>query len=136
LPKFGQVVLSLPKLILIDSITAINQTALGAIIVSGSHGGFSSTGFAANNPAVPLLVFFNDAGIGKDAAGIYCLAALDEKNIACACYGHMSARIGDAQDGYTNGVITHVNKHAEQLHLSPGMSVNGACAMVGFQPTA
>ncbi len=127
---------SLPQLILIDSITAINQTALGAIIVSGSHGGYSSTGFAANNSAVPLLVFFNDAGVGKDAAGIYCLAALDEKNIACACYGHMSARIGDAQDGYTNGVITHVNKCAEKLHLSPGISVTGACAMIGFQPTA
>jgi hypothetical protein len=127
---------SLPKLILIDSITAINQTALGAIIVSGSHGGYSSTGFAANNVEVPLLVFFNDAGVGKDAAGIYCLAALDEKNIACACYGHVSARIGDAQDGYTNGVITHVNKCAEKLHLSPGMSVNAACAIAGFQPTA
>jgi hypothetical protein len=122
-----------PKLILIDSITAINHSALGAVIVSGSHGGRSSTGFAIDNREVPLLVFFNDAGIGKDDAGIYCLSALDKISVACACYGHMSARIGDAQDGYLNGVVTHINRQAEALKLVLGMQVSAACSMLGAQ---
>jgi uncharacterized protein YunC (DUF1805 family) len=115
------------KMIFIDSITAINADAKNAIVISGSHGGFSSTGFALNNPERPLLVFFNDAGVGKDNAGIYCLSALEQIGVACACYGHMTACIGQALDGYEHGVITHINHSAEHLGLKIGMRVNTAC---------
>ena len=124
----------LSKLVLIDSITAISQSALNAVIVSGSHGGRSSSGFALDNPEKPLLVFYNDAGVGKDEAGIYCLSALGAKGIACASYSHTSARIGDAKDGYFNGLISQTNTLANQLGLTIGMPVLTACTLLGAHP--
>jgi hypothetical protein len=115
------------KVILLDSITAIDASALDAVIVSGSHGGRSSTGFAIENSAQPRLVFFNDAGVGKDNAGTYCLLALQLKHLACACYAHTSARIGEAQDGYSHGVVSSVNVLAAELGIEIGMRVRDAC---------
>lgn len=115
------------RMILIDSITAINADAKNSIVISGSHGGFSSTGFALSNAERPLLVFFNDAGVGKDNAGIYCLSALEQIGVACACYGHMTACIGQALDGYEHGIITHINPTAANLGLKIGMRVDAAC---------
>jgi hypothetical protein len=117
----------LSNLILLDSITAIDASALNAVIVSGSHGGRSSTGFAINNPERPRIVFFNDAGVGKDNAGIFCLEAMQAKQLACACYAHTSARIGEAQDGYSHGVVSHANLLAIELGVHPGMTVTLAC---------
>jgi hypothetical protein len=117
------------RVILLDSITAIDASALDAVIVSGSHGGRSSTGFAIDNPERPRIVFFNDAGVGKDNAGIFCLEAMQAKQLACACYTHTSARIGEAQDGYSHGMVSFVNPLAAILGVSVGMSVITACTM-------
>jgi hypothetical protein len=118
------------RVILLDSITAIDASALNAVIVSGSHGGRSSTGFAIDNPERPRIVFFNDAGVGKDHSGIYCLEAMQALNLACACYAHTSARIGEAQDGYSHGVVSFVNPLAAKLGVVVGMSVSAACTIV------
>jgi hypothetical protein len=119
----------LSKVILLDSITSIDASALDAVIVSGSHGGRSSTGFAIDNPERPRIVFFNDAGVGKDNAGIFCLEAMQAKQLACACYTHTSARIGEAQDGYSHGVVSFVNELATKLGVCVGMSIIDACAI-------
>ncbi len=100
------------QLYLIDSITQITADMQGAVIVSGSHGGVSSASYVVNAPKAPFAVFFNDAGVGKDAAGIEALNILDDIEILAFSYGHDSARIGQAQDGLDNGVVTHVNQRA------------------------
>jgi hypothetical protein len=118
------------KVLLLDSITAIagmGVAALDAVIVSGSHGGKSSTGFATDHPDRPRIVFFNDAGFGKDNAGVYCLHAMQERRLACASYAHTSARIGDAQDGYSHGLVSSANFLATQLGVQEGMGVSEAC---------
>jgi adenylosuccinate lyase len=51
-------------------------------------------------------------------------------NLACACYAHTSARIGEAQDGYSHGVVSFVNPLAAKLGVSIGMSVHTACTTV------
>ena len=57
-----------PGVLLVDSITQLEPGDAGAVAVSGSHGGVSSAQYAL---AVPLrLAVFNDAGIGKDEAGV------------------------------------------------------------------
>ena len=61
--------------ILVDSITKVEPGDADAIVVSASHGGQSSGEFALIVPFT--AVFFNDAGIGKDEAGIAGLAMLD-----------------------------------------------------------
>jgi hypothetical protein len=110
----------MPKaLFLLDSIAHIRPDMAQAVVVSGSHGGVSAAQFVlALAPDLPLAVFFNDAGIGKDAAGTAALDLLEDKGVICACYSHTSARIGDAQDGLDHGQISCVNRHAEQSGIA------------------
>ena len=109
---------------MIDSITQLEAGDEGAIVVSGSHGGASSGEFAL---ALPLqLVFFNDAGGGKDDAGIAALTLLQARGVAAATVAHTSARIGDAFDAWHHGVISHVNDQALALGLRVGQSVRDA----------
>ena len=109
------------SILLVDSITEIEAGDSGRIVVSGSHGGVSAAGYAA---AVPLAAcFLNDAGIGKDAAGIAGVLSLP---YAAAAYRHDSARIGDAADAWANGVLSAVNAAAEQAGLRIGMTVRQA----------
>ena len=117
-----------PTLRLLDTITAIDEHCANSVIVTGSHGGVSSSGFVLDAPARPHAVFFNDAGVGKERAGIVALELLEAIRIACATYSHESARIGDARDGYDCGVITHVNGRARAAGLAPGQRVADAVA--------
>lgn len=110
--------------ILVDSITKIEPQDDGAIIVSASHGGQSSGEFAL---AVPLTaVFFNDAGIGKEEAGVAGLAMLDERGIASCAVSHESGRIGDAADMWEHGTISRVNGAAAKKGARAGISVQEA----------
>lgn len=111
------------SLYLIDSITQITADMKDAVIVSGSHGGVSSASYVVNAPKAPFAVFFNDAGVGKDAAGIEALKILDDIHILAFAYGHESARIGQAQDGLENGVVSHVNEVAASYTDCVGKSV-------------
>jgi hypothetical protein len=104
--------------VVMDSISLISRAEEGAIIVSGSHGGAISGAFAANHP--PALVVFNDAGGGKNLAGIASLAALERQGIAAAAVSHESARIGDALDAWENGIVSHVNGIADAAGITPG----------------
>ena len=109
-----------------DSITKVGPRDKGTIVISGSHGGVSSAEFAL---AVPLqLVFFNDAGVGKDKAGIAALDMLQERSIAAGTVAHHSARIGDALDAWDNGTISAVNAAAMQLGLAVGQPLKRAIA--------
>src|SRR5690606_6000433 len=119
------------RLHLLDSITAIDEQCADGVIVSGSHGGLSSTGFVLRAPIRPRAVFFNDAGVGRDGAGIVALALLDEIGVPCGCYAHDSARIGEARDGYERGVVTHLNARARATGLAAGISVRDAVALLG-----
>jgi hypothetical protein len=109
------------RVIVTDTVTMIEAADAGAIVVTGSHGGTSAAEFAL---AVPLaLVVFNDAGVGKEGAGIAGLARLQAHGVAAATVSHRSARIGDAQDTWDHGVVSHVNAAARALGLVPGMAL-------------
>lgn len=111
-------------MLLVDSITQVAPGDAGAIVVAASHGGTSSAAFALE---VPLrAVVFNDAGVGKDAAGIAAMALLQQRGVAGATVAHTSARIGDALDAWQHGVISHVNAAAAALGLQPGQALQAA----------
>jgi len=115
--------------ILVDSITKIEPEDVGAIIVSASHGGQSSGEFAL---AIPLTaVLFNDAGIGKDEAGIAGLVMLEKRGIASCAVSHESGRIGDAADMWEHGTISRVNGTAAKKGARTGMSVREAVRTLG-----
>lgn len=123
------------RVVLMDSITQVTPEDAGAIVVAGSHGGTSSAECAL---AVPLrLVCFNDAGVGKDGAGIRALDLLDAAGVAALAVRHHSARIGDAQDAWQHGVISYVNSAASALRLQPGDRLQDAvmrCAASADRP--
>lgn len=112
------------RVMAMDSITMVTPEDAGAIVVSGSHGGASSGAYALE---VPLrAAFFNDAGIGKDEAGVVALQMLQSSGVAAGTVSHRSARIGDARDCWENGVISRCNAAARALGIEPGASLRDA----------
>ena len=118
---------------LLDSVALINSSHAGTIVVTGSHGGRSAAGFVVDVSNKPLAVFFNDAGGGKDDAGKVGLGMLQAIGVPAACYSHMSARIGDAQDGLGNGILTDMNDLAKQIGIQKNMQVSEATRRVQKQ---
>ncbi len=112
------------RIILMDSISYITADDRGNIIISGSHGGSAAANYAIQHP--PYLVVFNDAGGGKEQAGVIGLNALEEVGVAAVAVYHTSARIGDAGDTWENGIISRVNVLAAAMGLSPDNRVQDA----------
>lgn len=112
------------KVVLMDTISAIQAEDRNAIIVCGSHGGAISGAFACKHP--PALVFFNDAGGGKNDGGRAALAMLDAAGIAGATVAHTSARIGDAADAWAQGTISALGQVGRDAGLSVGQRVEDA----------
>ena len=120
------------RVVIVDSITQATSAEAGAFVVSASHGGRSAAAYAL---AVPFeAVFFNDAGIGKDDAGIAALQLLEAKNVPAATVAHDSARIGDAQDTWENGIVSRVNAGARDLGLVPGVRLRTALTDLVSRP--
>ena len=109
-------------LLLLPSITDADAGHRRRVVVSGSHGGLYP-GYLAAKAGLRAVVL-NDAGGGRDGAGIAGIHALDQIGMAAAAVSHQSARIGDAGDMLARGVISTVNAAAADLGVTPGM----ACA--------
>jgi len=108
----------MPTLRVVDSITELGPQDAGCLAVSGSHGGISSARYAL--AARPLLSVFNDAGVGKDGAGLAALAFLQSHGLAACTVAHDSARIGEAGSTLADGGVSHVNQPAIALGVSVG----------------
>lgn len=101
------------KVILMDSISLLEAGDAGAIVVCASHGGDYAGEVALRHS--PSWVSFNDAGVGKDAAGILALERLARQGVPACTVAHTSARIGDVDDHWENGVISYANALAVGL---------------------
>jgi hypothetical protein len=115
-------------LVLLDSIAAAGAECTGHVVVSGSHGGASAARYAI--AARPLITAFNDAGGGKDDAGIVGLAMLQAEGLAAVTVAHTSARIGEARSTLDEGVISHINAAATALGARPGQRLRDWLAPV------
>jgi len=116
------------RVVVVDSITQLTPADAGAMVVSASHGGVSSGEVAL---AFSLAaVFFNDAGVGKDDAGTAALAMLQANGVPAGTVSHTSARIGDAADMWSNGMISHVNLAARKLGVEPGSSLRATLVRI------
>jgi len=107
-----------PGLVLLDSVTQVGLAHAGQLVVTGSHGGASVVRYARAVRA--WLYVFNDAGVGKDGAGIAALDLLAADGIAAVTVAHTSARIGEALDSWEHGVVSRVNAMAAGLGLQAG----------------
>lgn len=115
-------------LLVLDSVTRMDERHRGKVLVAGSHGGV----YAAYLAALGRLrgVILNDAGGGKEDAGIGGLAYLDGAGIAAATVSHRSARIGDGGDMLARGVISHVNALAAAVGCEAGMPCADCAALL------
>ncbi|HTU56762.1 MAG TPA: hypothetical protein VMF62_22595 [Acetobacteraceae bacterium] len=95
------------------------------VVVSGSYGGRYNAFNAAKWPV--RAVIMNDAGIGKDRAGIIGLDFLDRIDLAAATADARTCHIGDGNHMLAHGIISYVNRSAAALGCAPGRSVR-SCA--------
>lgn len=123
-----------PQVIAEPSVTKLDARHRDAVLVAGSHGGVIA-GYLAANAGVRAVIL-NDAGVGKDAAGISSLPYLDKIGLAAATVEHMSARIGEGADMLARGVITHANATAARLGVRAGQSCAEAAERLLAAPAA
>src|SRR5579872_5797708 len=118
-----------------DSITRIGpEEAKGAVVVNASHGGVYAAYLAAKLGVAAAI--FNDAGIGREHAGIGGLDYLQDLGIPAAAVGHDTSRIGDGTDMLARGAVTRGNPAAWALGVRTGMSCrDAAAALQGAAPT-
>lgn len=107
----------------LDSASLVSEEDERRIIVTASHGGL-----LGGDPQTALkidsrAVFFNDAGVGCDRAGVSRLAELDRRGIIAGTVSHWTARIGDAKSSWETGVLSYVNRPAAQFGAKPGMGL-------------
>jgi hypothetical protein len=112
-------------------VTRLDDVA-GKVLVAGSHGGIIAAYLGAAAGAHALIL--NDAGLGKDGAGIGGLFYLDEIGMAAAAVDCMSARIGDGADMLARGVISHANAYAALCGVVSGLSCREAAARLRTAP--
>ena len=121
-------------IVVADSITRIGaEEARGAVVVNASHGGVYAAYLAAKLGAAAAI--FNDAGVGREEAGIGGLGYLQQLGIPAATVSHLSARIGDGADMPARGLISHANELAAALGVCPAMTCRDAAAVLARAET-
>jgi hypothetical protein len=115
------------RLVIADSVTQLAAADCGCIAVTGSHGGVSAARFALESR--PFLSIFNDAGGGKDGAGVAGLSLLQGQGLAACTVAHGSARIGDARSTLEDGIISRANEAARALGVREGQPCRQAVSL-------
>ena len=112
-----------PRVIVMDSLSLIDPSDAGAIVITASHGALlgGDPGTALGADAVAAV--FSDAGFGKDRAGITRLPVLDGRGVAAATVSADSARIGDGRSVHADGVLSCVNETAATMGIGVGDTV-------------
>lgn len=114
-----------PPLIL-DSVTRLGPDARGAVVAAASHCGVYAAYLAA--AAHVRAVVLNDAGIGRERAGVGGLDYLDRLGLPACAVSHRTARIGHGADTLARGVVSEANEAAAALGVRPGQRAEDAVA--------
>lgn len=119
-----------PRVICVDAAPMLEDGDAGAIAITGSHAAlFRGQPDGLIAPAVSA-VFFNDAGVGMDGAGIKRLALLDQRKLVAGAVDAATAAIGNARDIYRAGVLSHINESAAAAGAVPGMPLRDFVQML------
>jgi hypothetical protein len=116
------------NIVVLDSVTHLDAKHAGAVSFCGSHAGVYAAYYAASKGIAAIIL--NDAGIGRERAGVVGLTLLEKLGVPGAAISHLSARIGDGRDGVARGVLTTVNGPAAALGLKPGQSCYDALMLL------
>lgn len=119
-----------PGLALLDSVSLVDSSDIGQIVVTGSHGGLLGGRLETASKVDVFAALYNDADVGIDDAGLSRLPALDLRGIAAATVSAWSARIGDGQSTYEDGIITHMNETASRFGGEIGIHARDFVALM------
>ncbi len=119
-----------PRVIGCDSASLITPGDAGAIVITGSHGALLGGKADTAIPNGLLAVTFNDAGVGKDDAGIRRLKLLDQYPMIAATVSAETARIGDARSAWDDGIVSHVNETGHAIGAEAGMALQAVVERV------
>lgn len=78
----------------------------------------------------PWAFICSDGGIGKNDSGISALAEVDVDGIAGASVDALTARMGDGQSTYFDGVISACNRAAVAKGVRPGQTAREAAVLL------
>jgi hypothetical protein len=120
-------------IVLAPTVTVLPEGTAGAVLVTGSHGGLYPGVLAGLSGARAVIV--SDAGIGREEAGVASLPFLGQRGMAAAAVSVLSARIGDAADMMSRGIISRANAPARALGVRPGMTCAEAAKRLEAAPT-
>lgn len=126
--KLFQIKIAGKTITVADSITFLTEENKGDVLVCGSHGGVSAGHYAQKHQL--KAVFFNDAGIGKNNAGIKSLESLSDTGIPACTVDCMSAEIFNGQDVLKNGIISVCNQLAISRNIRVNMTVREALKLI------
>ena len=123
--------MELPEgVVLLDSLGDLQPGNTSPILVCGSHcGGNRALAQQVKNCRVQA-VFLNNAGIGKNQAGVRGLMHYEAEDILACAVDRNSAEIGIALDTWQNGIISHLNPRAEAAGIEIGDTVKEAVAKI------
>jgi uncharacterized protein YunC (DUF1805 family) len=109
----------------VSASSQINASHHGHVVVSGSYGG-EYNAFHAGKWGLRGIIL-NDAGVGRDNAGVRGLAYLEQIGLCAATADANTCHIADGEHMLAHGAISYVNRFAAALGCKPGDSVR-ACA--------
>lgn len=118
----------LGRVFALDTVKYADARIAGSVLCMGSHAARSMPRYLKDVGVVLAGVITNDVGRAKDDSGIAGLAALDAAGIAGAVVSCQSARVGDAQSTYHQGVVSACNAVAAAMGVAVGQRATQAAA--------
>ena len=110
-----------PDLVCADSVGMVRPDDGGKIVITASHAALPGGRPDKLIPTDILAVFFSDAGVGMDGAGIARIPHLDGLGIIAGTTSAESAPIGDSRALYQDGILSHLTGAAVQAGATIGM---------------
>lgn len=98
------------------------------VLCTAGHTGRSVVGYFRDYR--PWAFICSDGGIGKNNSGLSALEAVEPDGIPGASVSALSARMGDGQSTYFDGVISAANKLARDKGVQVGQSAKEAALLL------
>lgn len=112
-----------------DSIAyALPQDKERNVLCTAGHTGRSVVGYFRDFR--PWAFICSDGGIGKNNSGLSALEAVEPDGIAGASVSAQTARMGDGQSTYFDGVISAANRHARDKGVLVGQGARQAALLL------
>jgi hypothetical protein len=122
------------RIVTVSASSQVRAEDRGSVVVSGSYGG-EYNAYHAGKWGIRGVVL-NDAGVGKDDAGIRGLPYLDQIGLPAATADARTCHIADGDHMLAHGTISYVNKAAERIGCRPGESVRQCVERMRSAPIA